>query len=281
MGSCVVKWRYRHLDGTIQLFRQAAESGASSCGFLRAFPAFGLHTGEPCRRGVIAKVNKRARNRLIGVTAIVLLIIGVVLVTTMQSNGAYSKSVDDVLKDKTLVGKRVRVSGSVVPGSWDKGSNPMNFAIKAEKGGEGGVIKVSYKGAAPNTFGDGVVAIVTGTLQSNGQIESSDMITKCPSKYESATGAMTVANLVADKDMGITFTKVTGYVVPDSLVAPGSSERFKISDKPDGSGDTVSVAYAGAVPDGMTAGKKIVVSGKPNKDGTFAAAEVAVDAAQK
>ncbi len=226
-------------------------------------------------------MNKRARNRLIGVTAIVLMLVGVILYTTMQSNGAYSKSVDEVLKDKSLVGKRVRVSGSVVPGSWDKGSNPMLFAIKAENGGQGGVIKVSYKGAAPNTFGDGVVAIVTGELNSSGMIESSDMITKCPSKYESATGAMTVANLVADKDMGITFTKVTGYIVPDSLVAPGAGPRFKLSDKPDGSDPTVSVTYAKAMPDGAAAGKKVVVSGKPNSDGTFAATEVAVDAAQK
>jgi cytochrome c-type biogenesis protein CcmE len=243
--------------------------------------AFGLHTGEPCCRGVIAKVNKRARNRLIGVTAIVVLIIVVVLVTTMQSNGAYSKSVDEVLKDRSLVGKRVRVSGSVVPGSWNKGSNPMLFTIKAENGGAGGVIKVAYNGAAPNTFGDGVVAIVTGTLEPGGVIQSSDMITKCPSKYESATGAMTVANLLADKNLGITFTKVTGYVVPNSLVAPGSGERFKLADKADGTGATVSVAYAGAVPNGMTAGKKIVVSGKPKTDGTFAATQVAVDSAAK
>ena len=120
-------------------------------------------------------MNKRPRNRLVGVTAIVLMLVGVILYTTMQSNGAYSKSVDEVLKDQSLVGKRVRVSGSVVPGSWDKGSNPMLFAIKAENGGGGGVLKVSYKGAAPNTFGDGVVAIVTGELKPGGTIESSDM----------------------------------------------------------------------------------------------------------
>jgi cytochrome c-type biogenesis protein CcmE len=230
---------------------------------------------------VIATVNKRARTRLIGVTAIVLLLVGVILYTTMGKTGAYSKSVDDVLKDKSLVGKRVRVSGTVVPGSWNKGSNPMEFAIKAENNSQGGVINVTYSGSAPNTFGDGVVAIVTGTLEPGGKIASSDMITKCPSKYESATGAMTVANLIADKGVGITFTKVTGYVVPDSLVAPGAGERFKISDAPDGSGQTVSVTYAGAVPAGMTSGKKIVVSGKPRPDGTFAATEVAVDASQK
>ncbi len=226
-------------------------------------------------------MNKRARNRLIGVTAIVLMLVGVILYTTMQSNGAYSKSVDEVLKDQSLVGKRVRVSGSVVPGSWNKGSNPMLFSIKAENGGSGGILKVSYDGSAPNTFGDGVVAIVTGTLESGGTIKSSDMITKCPSKYQSATGAMTVADLAADKDMGITFTKVAGYIVPNSLVAPGSGERFKLADKADGSGATVSVTYAGAMPAGATAGKKVVVSGKPGSDGVFAATEVAVDAAAK
>ncbi len=226
-------------------------------------------------------MNKRARTRLIGVTVIVLAIIAVIIFGTGKNDASYSKTVDEVLKDQSLVGKRVRVSGSVVPGSWKKGSSPMVFDIKAEKGGNGGIIKVSYSGTAPNTFGDGVVAIVTGTLEPGGKIQSSDMITKCPSKYESATGAMTVANLVADKDIGITFTKVAGYVVPNSLVAPGGAERFKLSDKADGSGVTVSVSYSGAIPNGMTAGKKIVVSGKPQSDGTFAATQVAVDAAAK
>ena len=49
----------------------------------------------------------------------------------------------------------------------------------------------------PATFGDGVVAIVTGKLDDDGTITATDMITKCPSKYESATGATPVADLIA------------------------------------------------------------------------------------
>ncbi len=225
-------------------------------------------------------MNKRARNRLVGVTVIILALVFVILYTTMGKQGAYAKSVDDVLKDQSLVGKRVRVTGVVVAGSWNKSSNPMLFKIQGENSSSGNTLSVSYNGSAPNTFGDGVVAIVTGVLAKNGTIDSTDMITKCPSKYQSAKDSMTVSELLADKNVGITFTKVSGYVVPNSLVAPGGAERFKLADNANGSGATVSVAYSGAVPTGMTT-KKIVVSGKPQTDGTFQATDVAVDSAEK
>ena len=39
-------------------------------------------------------------------------------------------------------------------------------------------------GALPATFGAGVVAICTGTVDGK-TLEASEMVTKCPSKYES------------------------------------------------------------------------------------------------
>ena len=227
-------------------------------------------------------MNKRARTRLIGVTAIVLVAVAAIVFGMGGKQGAYYKSVDQVASDSSLVGKRVRVGGAVVPGSWDKGTNPMRFTIRAEEdsAGTGKTIKVVYSKSAPSTFGDGVVAIVTGTLQPDGVIESTDMITKCPSKYESAASAMSVAALVANKDAKMTFTKVTGYLVPNTLVPPSSGERFKLADSKDGSGATVSVVFEGTVPDGVES-KKLVVTGKHDASGTFTATEVAVDAAQK
>ena len=63
------------------------------------------------------------------------------------------------------------------------------------------------------------------------------MITKCPSKYESATGAMPVADLVAGKDAGHgkPVRKATGYVKPGSLVARRFGRRgSSLADKADG-----------------------------------------------
>ena len=129
-------------------------------------------------------MNKRARNRLIGVTAIIVIIALAVVVSTGSEDGALYRTVGDVVDNPELVGERVSVGGAVVNGSWNRESNPMEVEIREEGTDDGPVIAVRYNGGVPSTFGDGVVAIIKGTVTADGIIESDDMITKCPSKYE-------------------------------------------------------------------------------------------------
>ena len=77
-------------------------------------------------------MNKRARMRLIGVTAVILIAIAAVVLLTGNKQGAVYSTVPKVAKDASLVGKRVKVGGTVVAGSWDKKSNPMVFVIRDE-----------------------------------------------------------------------------------------------------------------------------------------------------
>jgi len=73
-------------------------------------------------------------------------------------------------------------------GSWvkekkyqiDKQKNIFSFYIKDFKGKE---IKVVYKGAIPNNFESSTSVVVTGKYK-NGSFYASDILTKCPSKYE-------------------------------------------------------------------------------------------------
>jgi cytochrome c-type biogenesis protein CcmE len=44
-------------------------------------------------------------------------------------------------------------------------------------------LKVVYKGAIPNNFESSTSVVVTGKFQ-NGIFVASDILTKCPSKYE-------------------------------------------------------------------------------------------------
>lgn len=221
-------------------------------------------------------MNKRARTRLIGVTAIILIAVAAIFLTSGNNSAAYYKTVKEAASDSELVGERVKVGGAVVTGSWDKKSNPMTFEIRDEKDqdGTGPSVKVVYQGAVPSTFGDGVVAIVTGELGSDRIIQADEMITKCPSKYESATGAMPVKDVQpgqkADK------LKLTGFIAPGSVVAPGGDKRFVIAANPDGSGTTIDVVWDGALPDGMKDGSSVVLTGKLVGDGTFEATEVAL-----
>jgi cytochrome c-type biogenesis protein CcmE len=228
-------------------------------------------------------VNKRARTRLIGVTAIILIAIAAIILGAGSKQGAYYKTVKDVAQDKSLVGERVRVGGAVVTGSWDKKSNPMKFAIR-EEGNDiqgGPTIKVVYNGTVPSTFGDGVVAIVTGELSADGTIDSNDMITKCPSKYTSATGALSVTDLLnGGADLTGKPVKVTGYVSGE-ISPPGGDVRFVIASDASGGGKTVKVFFDGAVPAGIKAGSQAVLSGSLDQNGVFDAVSVALSNSEK
>jgi len=222
--------------------------------------------------------------RLIGVTGVIVIAIIAVVVISGNTTGAYSSTVADVTKDPELVGKRVKVSGAVVPASWDKQSNPMKFVIKDEKDteGSGATVKVIYTGGVPSTFGDGVVAIVTGELAADGTINATEMITKCPSKYESAEGALPVGDLVkSGASMFGKTVKATGYVKKGSLGAANDDPRFVVAASADGTGDSIPVSFTGVLPSGMQEGSQVVLTGALESDGVFVATDVAMEQSQK
>lgn len=224
-------------------------------------------------------MNKRARNRLIGITAIILLAIAAVFATVgMRGGSAYNMTVTEAA-DAANAGKRIKVGGIVVNGSWDKKTNPMTFKIRDESdaAATGPEITVVYSGAVPSTFGDGVTAIVTGELDENLTITSGEMITKCPSKYESATGAYTVEQLKekADTMAGVPL-KVAGVVKTGTIVPPGGAVRFVLVDA-EGATIELNVNYSGALPEGMEDGASVVVTGQIEKDGAYYATDVAME----
>lgn len=221
-------------------------------------------------------MNKRARARLIGVTAIILIAVAAIFLASGKDTAAYYKSVEQAATDSALVGERLQVGGAVVMGSWDKKSNPMTFEIRdeADTAGTGPTVKVVYNGSVPSTFGDGVVAIVKGELGEDMTINADEMITKCPSKYESAEGAMPVADITDGQ--ALEKVKITGLVVNDSVVPPGAGTRFEVAEKADGSGRRVAIQWDGALPEGMTGGSSVVLTGELKSDGAFVATEVAL-----
>lgn len=63
----------------------------------------------------------------------------------------------------------------------DKENNTFSFYMSDFKGKE---IKVIYKGAIPNNFESSTSVVVTGKYR-DGSFHASEILTKCPSKYES------------------------------------------------------------------------------------------------
>jgi cytochrome c-type biogenesis protein CcmE len=218
-------------------------------------------------------MNARARNRLIGISVILLVVAVAVLAGSGALTGSYSTTVSGALKGESA-GKRVKVTGSVVPGSWDKKTNPMTFKIRDEGKTSGPELAVVYKGAPPNTFGNDTVAIVTGSIAKDGSLQADDMITKCPSKYQTKSGALTVSQLLKSKaTLAGKPTKVAGQIKAGSLKA-GGDPRFALTG--DGA-DVLLVSFEGAMPQGSDKnGVSLVVGGELEADGTFTATSVAV-----
>ncbi len=82
-----------------------------------------------------------------------------------------------------------QVSGTIkATGSWvkeknyniDRSNNVFSFYMKDYNGVE---LKVVYNGAIPNNFESSTSVVVTGKYH-NGVFQASDILTKCPSKYE-------------------------------------------------------------------------------------------------
>lgn len=218
-------------------------------------------------------MNKRARNRLVGVTAIILIVAAVLLVTVLPSGGSYEQKVADIVSDAKLIGTRVKVTGAVVAGSWNKKTNPMVFKIREQGSTTGPEVKVVYNGSAPNTFGNDTIAILTGTVSEKGVVEANEMLTKCPSKYETKSDAASIKEmLVAPPDTPI---RVTGFLKPGSLKDAASAERFVLSSSADGSGQSVPVSFAGAMPEGATDGTELVIFGQL-ENGVFVSTDVSV-----
>jgi cytochrome c-type biogenesis protein CcmE len=218
-------------------------------------------------------VNARARNRLIGVTVIVLAIIAAIFFSLSSGSSAYYKTVAEISKDPSLVGKKVQVGGPVVADSWDKKTHPMRFAI-TDKGGSA-KLQVVYNGNVPNTFGNGVEAIVTGDLKTGGVVNATELVTKCPEKKESGATALTVDKLLGSKSQlaGVPL-KVTGVLTAGSLKAAGTNPRFTIQTA-NGSA-TLSVAFDGGIPAGFTDGVAVVLGGNLDPNGVFDATSVAL-----
>jgi cytochrome c-type biogenesis protein CcmE len=80
-------------------------------------------------------------------------------------------------------GQEYRLTGVVVPGSFDRQGEAISFRVKDRKGGAS--VPVVYSGQVPDAFREGREVLVT--VRKDGerfQGEPDSLITKCPSKFD-------------------------------------------------------------------------------------------------
>lgn len=215
-------------------------------------------------------MNKSAKRRLVVVGGIVVIAMLVIVAIAGSGGSASSLSIADVLGGN-YDGKKVQVSGAVVADSLTSEGSVAVFKIAPEgvdAADSEQALTVQYDGALPATFGTGVVAICTGVVDGK-TLEASEMVTKCPSKYESAEGSLTVKSLLDQQDsMMFKDTKVCGYVTGEISDAQADF-RFTIESQ----GETLKVVYDGGLDEAITDGTAVVISGHLDSDGVFVATE--------
>lgn len=170
----------------------------------------------------------------------------------------------------------MQVSGNVVQDSFSTTDNVLTFKIYDPAGDPAQQLEVRYDGAASSTFGNDVTAICTGKINDAGVLECSNLVTKCPSKYENADSALTVDQLLGYGDEVVgKVVKVAGTVGEGTLKAAGQGDRFVlVATEAEGS---IPVAFDGALSDEVVDGASVVLTGSLAEDGKFAATDVALE----
>ena len=220
-------------------------------------------------------MNSKLRRRLIAVSGIIIAVVILVSAFIGSANSAKSVTVEQAA-DTDLVGKKVQVSGNVVKNSFHTEGDSLVFDIYNPEGDAQKHITISYPAGVPSTFGNDVTAICTGIIKDDGILYATELVTKCPSKYESATDALTISRLfeygqsVLDKPL-----KITGVVKDSTLQAAGKGDRFVLADS--ASGEEIAVTYDGALSEEVKDGCTLVVTGSINNNGKFIATDVALE----
>ena len=115
------------------------------------------------------------------------------LSTSLSDEIEYFHPADVVIKKgPELEGKRFRMGGYVLKDSifQKKGALEYQFDVRpiyermTYPEVKDKTVTVRYTGLVPDTFKDDSEVIVTGTLQAGAQFTATDLLAKCPSKYE-------------------------------------------------------------------------------------------------
>jgi cytochrome c-type biogenesis protein CcmE len=114
---------------------------------------------------------------------IILAVVGWEAVSGFQQSKTYYVTVNELTQGQTAR-QRVRVGGTVEPGSVERRAGKLSFRLVQDAHS----IPVIYVGSdtLPDTFKDGAQAIIDGDYLSTGEFQAQTIQAKCASKYQAA-----------------------------------------------------------------------------------------------
>ena len=114
---------------------------------------------------------------------VIALVIGYLVYAGVRDTMVYYMTPTELLsKGEAVYGEGVRASGRIKDGSieWDPEALELKFVLVDSQNS----IPVHYHGVVPDTFKYGVEVIVEGKLVNSQLFEATQLLAKCPSKYE-------------------------------------------------------------------------------------------------
>ena len=140
------------------------------------------------------------------VTVVILVSMGYLAYTGVQDSKSYYVTIKELkgLGDSAY-SRRLRVAGSVVPGSIRRSGTHVDFMLKEQDL----TLPVSYTGteAPPDTFKDDSQALADGSFGRDGVFHAKQLQAKCASKYAPQQGQRGAAPA---GDPGKSMTQVQG-----------------------------------------------------------------------
>lgn len=125
--------------------------------------------------------------RIIVGIAIIVGLVGYLSFLGFEEGKAYYLTCDEVAERRgELADSHIRLAGNVVAGTIRRDGDILNFELEYE----GHTFPVRYVGMdpVPDTFKDGVEAVVDGRLGDDGTFTGQKIQAKCASKYEAEYG---------------------------------------------------------------------------------------------
>lgn len=125
--------------------------------------------------------------KLLFAGAVLAVAVGFLIYNAMDGSAAFYMTVSELEADGgTLQGQQVRVGGDVVDGTIERGD--IGEEIRFEITDGAGSIPIVYDGDVPDIFADDAEVIATGTMGSDGVFVATELLTKCPSRFEADEG---------------------------------------------------------------------------------------------
>lgn len=222
-------------------------------------------------------MNTKTKRRMVAVSAAIVAVLIVVLAVVGGNSAAQPTTVAEAL---TLEGdKKIQVTGNVGENSFSINGDTLTFEIYDPDAdpSASALLPVRFDGGVSATFGNDVTAICTGKKDASGVLVCSELVTKCPSKYEKEEGSLSIDDLLGYGDSVIDKpVRVSGVLKEGTLSGVDAKERFVLAA---GDGKTeLPVRYTGALSDETVEGSKLVLTGSLAKDGAFVATVVALEA---